>query len=261
MDATVEGVWNRTISLLKYNASEPILLSVNDFATYLPEPIDFSCPIALELMKMLSEHCLRAVDVTDAALTSYLLGYKWPSVDHYDEASDLGVAAAQENAGYIYESLVVAECGEPLQDPVYPIELSFWNITSSLGRNIVDIALNMMSNMTGARIFPREPSMEMPSSTSNQSARNSSRSQVPNLEGERCKLYYERMAAIRRLQRIGNFDAAAMRQVAKQLIQGAFPFDRNLTAGVIMYGLAAEIGDVQSLMALGWMVFRGEHGM
>jgi TPR repeat protein len=68
------------------------------------------------------------------------------------------------------------------------------------------------------------------------------------------------MAAIRLLQRIGNFDAAAMRQVAKQLMQGAFPFDRNRTAGVIMYGLAAEVGDVQSLMALGWMVFYGEHG-
>lgn len=256
VDPAIERVWNQTIEQLKYNASEPILLAVDDFAVHLPEPHDFSCSIALELMKILAEHCLRAGDVTNMAVTNYLMGYKWPAVSYYDEASDLGIAVAQENAGYVYESLSVVECGEPLEDPVYPIELSLWNITMAFGRDLVMMVSDAINNFTGTKVLHWD--LKTPALAESQS--NVSKSNVPNLEGNKCRLYYERMAAIRRLQLIGNFDVSAMRQVAKQLTQGSFPFDRNATAGAILYGLAAELGDVQSLMALGWMVFHGKNG-
>jgi hypothetical protein len=80
---------------------------------------------------------------------------------------------------------------------------------------------------------------------------------LPNLEGVACTHYYKRMAALRRYQSSQNKEPMSMRIIADDILMGEFPFSANVTSAALMYGRAAELGDVHSLMSLGWLFYSG----
>jgi TPR repeat protein len=61
-------------------------------------------------MKHLSEMSYRPKDVTAQALAEYLSGDLWAALTLFEEAADLGVRAAQENAAFLLEKLAPLEC-------------------------------------------------------------------------------------------------------------------------------------------------------
>lgn len=242
---------NTTLSLLGYNESEPITINIpgSTDILLLPWPLDVSCQAALPLLKFLSEHSYRVRDSARGGLDSFMAGDTWAALDYYDEAADLGSASAQENSAFIYELLSKSEC----ESLVNTNDAQDFHFLKNSVVFVEDFVLQKFGfNISLSTLFSQE---NKPLENLNNSLK-----YLPNLEGINCTVYYSKMAAHRRVQMVANKDPYAMRRIADNLLVGTFPFPRNATAAAILYGNAAELGDVNSLMSLGWMFYSGYDG-
>jgi len=233
----------------KYNESQPLYIRLPTALVQLPYPLggsQTSCKVSLTLLKHLAEHSYRTNDLMRAGLQSYANKNLWEALDHYDEAAELGVSGAQENAAFLYNEIMSKECprslspnGNLLQLP--PAEEAAFSDSSS---SPASTATSSMSS-----------SLQSSSAMSSSSFLTSFHPQINTTE---CTHYMERMAARRWLQLANTGDYVARREVARRLAEGRGTWERNATKAAILYGLAAEQGDVQSLMSLGWLLARGD---
>jgi hypothetical protein len=69
-----------------------------------------ACDAALHLLKYLADYSQKPNDLVNAALASFNDGDLWVALDLYDEAADMGSQVAQDNAVYLYETLIIEEC-------------------------------------------------------------------------------------------------------------------------------------------------------
>ncbi len=243
----VMKILNSTLKHLGYNESERTIIVLPDGSDIiqLPLPLEQSCEIALPLLKYLAEHTYRIRDSARGGLESFMLGDTWAALDFFDEAADLGSASAQENAAYIYDLLAKSEC-------------------ESSPKSADESSTRSNSFMSTASIFAHEHfGVELPLATEyvqKDVKHEFNKKYLPNTNGSKCASYYNRMAAFRRLQLVANKDPFAMRHLADQLMVGTYPFAKNITAAAILYGAAADVGDVHSLMSLGWLFFTGVDG-
>ena len=249
----ITDILNKTLTVLGYNESEPITIYIPGATDvlFLPFPLDISCQTALPILKFLSEHSYRIRDSARGGLDLFMIGDTWAALDYYDEAADLGSAAAQENSAFIYELLSKSECESSIH----------MNSTNNIDFHFLKTAQVFVEEFV-LQHFGFNLSLPMLFSQENKSAENFTvgSQYLPNLEGANCTVYYSKMAAHRRVQMISNKDPYAMRRVADNLLVGTFPFPKNVTAAAILYGNAAELGDVHSLMSLGWMFYSGYEG-
>jgi TPR repeat protein len=178
------------------------------------------------------------------------LGDYWAALRLYEEAADLGISAAQENAAYLIEKMAPMECAQ-LAD---------------------ELAV--------------EEGQEYPSTAIRTCAADSPASVECTTAAECCAKYLERRATHRwaQLSRVG--EPRAMRKMAVALQRGlgesAFGgtaqdspspgltdliVSRGDKAGLppqqqaaILFALAGEQGDTESMLNLGWMLYYGSNG-
>jgi TPR repeat protein len=98
-----------------YNSSLPIKFTLHNQVIELPYPLQTgkaSCPAALALMRHVSQDTFHTNNIMSTALEAYKSGDIWTSLEKYEEASDLGIASAQENSIFIIEDLIATnfEC-------------------------------------------------------------------------------------------------------------------------------------------------------
>eukprot|EP01041_Mallomonas_annulata_P001309 gene1309-2526_t len=235
-----------TTVVYKFNRSEPLRIFLPYGTVELPHPPSPSCRAALPLLEYLATTIYHTNDLTDDALSAYIDGSLWEALEYYDEAADLGIPFAQENAAFLYEELEQIECGVRERD----------------GGSGLDRFLNATAGITSrvkGNNSDNNNSNDNDSSLSNAKDINSNyMSPLYNLSSEECSKYMQRMAGHRWLQlgRRGVVDA--VREVADRIQSGREPFDVNVTNAVELYTLGAEAGDVQSLMNLGWIFYTGK---
>lgn len=254
--AVSDLISNETLAGLKYNSSTDIIILLPgavDFVV-IPNPLSLSCEVALSLSKYLGEHSYRVRDVARAGYDAFIDGDLWMALDYFDEASDLGSASSQENAAYVYDILAKSECGiEHLKSPsswISSVREHFRNLTEFLSPifDRVSSFLSLAWTIAEGGYVGNE-------------ARSGVGKYLPNLEGDRCGYYYMRMSALRRVQSSMNNEPTSMRMIADDLLSGEYPFSINRTSSAILYGRAAELGDVHSIMSLGWMFYTGFEGI
>jgi TPR repeat protein len=233
-----------------------------------------SCEAALPLLKHIAEMSYRPKDVTSQALKKYIKGYipvrdtgsslsftafarflflgdYWAALRLYEEAADLGVSAAQENAAYLIEKMAPTECPQLAED-----------------------------------LVKEEEDQEYASTAVWMGGEDSPASAECATAAECCVKYLERRAAHRwaQLSRVG--EPRAMRKMAVALqagldrsAVGVTPqssldtglADLTFTAGggtalppqqqaALLFALAGEQGDTESMLNLGWMLYYGSHG-
>lgn len=156
-------------------------------------------------------------------------GDLWGSLGLFEEAADLGVAAAQENAAYLLENLASTKCAA-LQDKVDEMAGTSSSVDAALG----------------------------------------SGSDACRTAQECCERYLHRLSAHRWAQLAAIGEPRAMRKVANSLLLPHFlNHSRSLahkqpqsdTQAALLFALASEQGDTESLMHLGWMLYDGTHGI
>jgi TPR repeat protein len=172
------------------------------------------------------------------------LGDYWGALSLYEEAADLGVWAAQENAAYLIEKIGPAECAQMAED----------------------LADN--ENQPFDLTIPGTGGDDGHASTGCATA------------AECCVRYLERRAAHRWAQLSSVGEPRAMRKMAGAL-QGFLSkpvsartepnvLNSELALGeaalplqqqpAVLYALAGEQGDTESMLNLGWMLYYGSNG-
>lgn len=225
---------------LRFNASRKMEILLPDAIVDLPFPLfspEEACQTALPLLKYLSEMFYRTKDLTKAALTAYLKGDLWTALDLYDEAANLGVLSAQENAAFLYEQLKAVECAEAARNA----SLLPWSLDAA-------VLIWGIDGGTGEAARLREE----------------------------CEWPFERLAERRWLQLARAGEAIALRKVADLVIDAQRPsapaekgdlhrlprkeaFDNFTTESAVrLYAAAASEGDIQSMFTLGWLVKTGK---
>lgn len=238
---------NTTLTALGYNPSNDVVLVLPGAADYiiLPTTLLRDCSVALMMFKFLAEHSYRIRDISRAGYESFMFGDLWAALDFYDEASELGSSAAQENAAYIYEILMTSEC-EKVDERKRPQ----WRID-------IDYFISSLKDVFPFQSYFKSFSYGGSYRTKGDSTNKSSVTYLPGLDDSKCTMYYKRMAAVRRLQSSVNKEPSAIRRIADDILVGEHPFKKNSTVAISMYRRAAEMGDVHSLMNIAWLFRSG----
>lgn len=261
-----------------YNASHgmQIILSTTSEVIRLPNPLHPDCSIALPLMKYMAEYTFRPNDLAKNGLKAFREGDVWGALDLYEEAADLGVATAQENAAFLYELISEKYCPKPLEVskvknypkihkflPQFKSEYNLW-----------------LKNLTVSFPFfeswfsPRHEHVSIETER-----RSKFRGYDKMLKSASCSDYFHDMAIIRWNQVAKSGDVEALRKLAQRYQETDFSsldlsFDfsfsdrtsshrltKNNTKAAMLYALAAsEYGDISSIMSLGWFVQSGGAG-
>ena len=342
-NSTEVDVEKASRDLLDFNEDTPITIYLpSGEIVELPYPVGSStgsCEAALPLLKHLAEMSYRTKDTTSKALQLYMKGDVWAALDLFEEAADLGVRAAQENAAHIYEQLIPTECA---QYGDYYYDLSNQNAGTDMQVESLQEGSELEVAIDG-RAETETPSSMAVSSTSSSSSLSpfsSSSSSSFNISGEEyCKQFLQKLSGRRWSQLAHAGEPRAMRRVAdllktpttEHLLLGppqqrqrqrqltiASPgtpqasllaplvaptsdetFDASFTSShesnpdntpaqddataatewalpmtsarqsdraavnrqaALMYAMAGELGDAESLLQLGWMLYYGEEG-
>jgi hypothetical protein len=261
----------------------------------LPYPLgsdDGSCEAALPLLKLLAEMSYRTKDTTRNAIKEYIQGHDWNAIDSYEEASMLGVKSAQENVAYLYDKLISAP---PLNDSndIRRSDSYLDNSNSIInngdsksitdgdddsnnGRRINGLIANIMSSTSSNSMITKA---RMISNNNN----NNYNDHDDNLRSH-CTTYTQCYNAVlsylshrywRKVAKKG--EPIAMRKVADYLLQHSYSTlihsnsnssngsstsrsRRSSDDAKLLYLMAGDKGDTQSLMQLGWMLFYGNKG-
>ena len=156
-------------------------------------------------------------------------GDYWGALNLYEEAADLGVWAAQENAAFLLEKLIPAECAKFEEE---------------------DDQLRDTAGVVG------------------QTLTNADHSESCHSAEECCEQYLRKLATHRWAQLAQAGEPRAMRRMADALLDPAASYLRSADAGAlskqqqaaVLFALAGEQGDTESLLHLGWMLYYGAEG-
>lgn len=243
----------------KYNESQPLYIRLPTVLVQLPYPLggaQTSCKASLAILKYLAEHSYRTNDLMRAGLQAYANKNLWEALEYYDEASELGVSGAQENAAFLYNEIMSRECPRPpsgnLLLPALTNDAGDPALSNSSSTSPFSSPLSLSSSYLSSSL----------SSTFSSSATSLSSSPLTKFHADinstQCTHYMERMAARRWIQLANTGDFLARREIARRIAEGRGSWERNTTKAAILYAMAAEQGDVQSLMSLGWLLARGD---
>lgn len=190
-------------------------------------PFGPNCDIAAPLIRYIVDHNYRSNDLMKNALNSFVSGDLYKSLEYYDEAADLGVAAAQENSIFLYNLLQLDEC----------IENKEAGEGGALLTNVLK-AFDIFENFLDSTNYVFD---ELKNRSLN------------------CTDFVGRVTARRLLQLVSSGDLHAIRVVANMMYAGKFPFERNVTGAALLYARGAEeFGDVECYLNLGWIIQKGE---
>jgi hypothetical protein len=252
-----------------YNSTQgiTIIIASTGLVVKLPDPLRPDCNAALPLIKHLSEYSYRTNDLMKEALELYLDGDRWGALDLYEEAADLGVHSAQENAAFLYGIIAEEEC--TYQEEAATSQSVFGGLWLNIKESsksipfistLFDFKKSLAaSGTTDATIDPDELASSL-----------SYRGYSAIVHSKHCQAYFRDMATRRWIQVANGGDVDAIREVA-QMYQGvgggrhgrrdstsAGHLTPNVTKAALLYGYAAaNFGDISSVMALAWMVQRG----
>jgi len=248
-------------SLWSFNASQHIMLHLpsGSFAIPLPLGRGDSCPVALQLLKNIAENSYRPNDLNRAALAKYLAGDRWGALELYDEAAVLGVQSAMENAAWLYDDLAEEQClGAPNERVLEKwCQLDLWWVqklvrwvTWLLPDSLREPFLSRVGDWTGSE-------SQHPLSA----CREVQRSAATELRNA-CLHYFDKMSVRRSTQMANTGDHVARRDIADKYAR-APPRNRaeaarlalqpNHSHAALLYALAAEQGDVHSVVHLAWL--------
>ena len=260
----------------------------------LPYPLgsdDGSCEAALPLLKLLSEMSYRTKDTTRNAIKEYIQGHDWNAIDSYEEASMLGVKSAQENLAYLYDKLISAPPMNDSNDIRRSDSYSYIDNSNSIinngdSKSVADGDSNDVKRITGliANIMSSTSSNTMITKARMFSNNNNYNDHDDNLRSH-CTTYIQCYNAVlsylshrywRKVAKKG--EPIAMRKVADYLLQHSYSTliqsnsgssddgsstsrsRRSSDDAKLLYLMAGDKGDTQSLMQLGWMLFYGNKG-
>lgn len=247
----------------KYNASEQILVMLPEGYVPLPFPVlSSSCKAALPLLKHLAEMHYRTNDVMRQALAAYLDGDLWQALELYDEAADLGVQGAQENAAFLYGELKRKQCVNLVDLPgggSNRLEVDD-SSTAWLGRKTENGNGNEGDRIVTARLEEGQSTASLVAQVESiKSTLTQGEQFFPRMSRDQCVAYFDRQAARRWIQSANTGDYLARREVADRMLLGR-GLSVNVTEAALLYSLSAEQGDVQSLISLGWILQAGKGG-
>ena len=251
-----------------------------------------ACQAALPLLKHIAEMSYRPRDLTARALKEYLRGDNWAALTHYEEAADLGVRAAQENAAYLLEKMLPSEC-EKYEENYY--------LQGSGGGSVEEDGMTDAKSKTDSTGETTHQSQIAVSYSSDSSSSSITRRTCATAE-ECCRQYLTKLATRRWMQLAQAGEPRAMRKVADALLDTQLqPYMMAMAApepqrqqlqssetqaqseidapssqknqqqqqqqqlhqqrqAAVLYALAGEQGDSESLLRLGWMLYYGEGG-
>jgi TPR repeat protein len=163
-----------------------------------------------------------------ANCTLTVAGDLWTALDLFEEAADLGVAAAQENAAYLLEQLAVTECRD-LQGQLE-------------GTNTTSVAPYGGEGATGACHSAEE---------------------CCELYMQRLATHHWAQLSEAGEPRAMRKMATALLDPARHVVVAGNKQDISSSPelqAVTLFALASEQGDTESLLHLGWMFYDGTHG-
>jgi TPR repeat protein len=245
-----------------YNSSQQIVLTLPHGSFPLPTPLargGGTCSAALQLLKHIAEHSYRTNDLNKAALAAYVANppRPWDALALYDEAASLGLQSAQENAAFLHEELGAAECGK---DGL--VALSLQEAT----RRVHSLLQSLAERSGGGG--SSSSSSSSPSSASFPGESRGGGRVLPGLGSEeRCRFFFDKLAARRWMQLANTGDYLARREVAEIYARPTRPpvtkaaVQPNKTHAALLYALAAEQGDVHSMVHLAWLLHEGGDGL
>ena len=172
-------------------------------------------------------------------MKEFLRGDYWAALEYYEEAADLGVRAAQENAAYIFEKLLPTECAEYAD--YYVDDAQFTKSADQVQRELQASTASSTAQGTAAGTHAK--------------------SYRCTTAEECCKQYMTKLATRRWSQLAQTGEPRAMRKMADALLDPTQSFvAQNSSQAALLYALAGEQGDSESLLHLGWMLYYGEDG-
>lgn len=213
---------------------------------------------------MLTVQCCVLCNIRLLGLNNYYraAGDFWSALRHYEEAADLGVYAAQENAAYLIEKMLPTECAQ-YEDYVLATHSAQDGTSSAVS---VDGSRGSIETAAAGGKYKCTTAEEC------------------------CKQYLSKLATRRWAQLAQAGEPRAMRKIADALLDPTQPYmlaehptSPSLSAGeasitavtvaadngtspaltarqqaALLYALAGEQGDSESLLHLGWMLYYGQ---
>lgn len=191
------------------------------------------------------------------------LGNDWKALHLYEEAADLGVWGAQENAAYILENLANSYCDQIEALPV--------SLVAQQPRDTVDIAHDVKNGVdteSSTEKSKNEENYFQTFSTSPSLKIAINGSEICSDTQGCCKHRLNGWANRRWAQLSAVGEPRAMRKTGEVLLAKKFDaykdYDQIKEAhqrAAVLFTLAADQGDTESLMNLGWMMYEETAGM
>jgi len=252
------------VSIWSYNASLPITIHLPFGSFALPVPLGRgnTCPVALQLLKNIAENSYRPNDLNKAALSLFLTGDRWGALELYDEASALGVQSAMENAAWLYGQLSSEVCGTA-GSRIGQSTLSLIRKAAELLKKLLPVSIQLYVSS----VFETFTSYWRKTSGRNTKAAANGLTLETVFKHTNgtfdCRYYFDKMATRRSIQLANTGDHLARRDVADMYARAplndtsGFPerwaLQPNHTLAALLYTLAAEQGDVHSMVHLAWL--------
>jgi TPR repeat protein len=207
-----------TASSWKYDPTQPLDIYLTNGVVRIPQPLGSGNTIsaAMHILKAISAMTYRINDLLRVASVAYNEERDLEALEHFSEAAELGLLSAQDNAAFILEGFETSACHS-----------SGAKSPSMMGLDGVPIM----------RYQAVASSFNFTSAVS-------------------CRRYFKSAATRRYTQLANNGDVNAKKVLARQAISGSNLRGNgtvNLTEAALLFTYAAEQGDVESLMDLGWL--------
>ena len=206
------------VSFWRYDPSQPLEVFVGlGAAVRIPQPLGSgnTIPAAMHILKHIASMTYRVSDLLRAGAAAYTEHDDMTALEHFSEAAELGLVSAQENAAAILEKMQRTICRD-------------YDAGGGLGLDGVPL---QRSSATSRAVFSFVSSVA-------------------------CHRYFKNEAMRRWTQLANNNDVNGKKVMAKYAANGANLHGygtSNLTEASLLLTYAAELGDVESLIELGWV--------
>lgn len=206
----------------EYDPTVPLEVHIGGTVVRIPQPLGTgnTIPAAMHILKAISSMTYRVSDLLRAGAAAYNANDEVTALEHFSEAAELGLVSAQENAAMILEKMEKDVC----------VSGAYRGSDAGIALGLDGVPL-LASKGTAAKSFVFSSSVA-------------------------CRRYFKNAAMGRWVQLANNNDLNAKKVLAGYASSGANLHGfgtANTTEASLLLAYAAELGDVESLLNLGWV--------
>lgn len=261
-----ESFYHQPHSYWLYKPGQDIAITVHGQQFLLRFPLHRSspslCEIALAIDRYLAEMTADTNALMKQALALYLEGNYEQALINYEDAADMGIATAAENAVYLMDLLVKDWCRTAESD-MFPAWSSWWHSEPTLPPRPRPTAAPSPAEDNDDYYYYGDEEETVLQEMIEQFELNQHVIASAALSPRDCRRHWALNKARRLLQLVYlRSDPVAVQTIAYQMLHNEYPFDslslNHSTASsssrplVDMYAYYGAAGDASSLVALGW---------